>query len=92
MMAAHAYAPSYAQTLHWLEGLVPDKGARAWRDACRPLTTFHGSRPVYLPKCSSEHRPPERELAAKRDFAQKSSDRGSPSKPSENHTESAHSQ
>lgn len=30
MMAAHAYAPPYAQTLHWLEGLVPDEGARAW--------------------------------------------------------------
>lgn len=27
--AAHAYAPSYAQTLEWLEDLVPDEDARA---------------------------------------------------------------
>ncbi|WP_426411818.1 amidohydrolase family protein [Bradyrhizobium ganzhouense] len=27
--AAHAYAPSYAQTLEWLEELVPDENARA---------------------------------------------------------------
>ncbi|MTV19128.1 MULTISPECIES: amidohydrolase family protein [Bradyrhizobium] len=26
--AAHAYAPSYAQTLDWLEKLIPDEGAR----------------------------------------------------------------
>lgn len=28
LAAAHAYAPSYAQTLEWLEELVPDKEAR----------------------------------------------------------------
>lgn len=26
--AAHAYAPSYAETLEWLEDLVPDEDAR----------------------------------------------------------------
>lgn len=41
MMATHAHAPSYAQTLHWLEGLVPDEGAErgSRRDACRSLPT-----------------------------------------------------
>lgn len=28
LAAAHAYAPSYAQTLEWLEELVPDEDAR----------------------------------------------------------------
>lgn len=54
--AAHAYAPSYAQTLEWLAELVPDEGARGRSSArrLRPFTDFDELRPGHLPKGPNE--------------------------------------
>ncbi|WOH80308.1 amidohydrolase family protein [Bradyrhizobium sp. BEA-2-5] len=43
MMAAHAYAPPYAQTLEWLEQLVPDVDARR-RILCETPAALYGFR------------------------------------------------
>nr|WP_210200099.1 amidohydrolase family protein [Bradyrhizobium sp. ARR65] len=50
--AAHAYAPSYAQTLEWFEELVPDKDARGRMlgETAAALYGFRQLRPVDLTK------------------------------------------
>ncbi|MCC8977859.1 amidohydrolase family protein [Bradyrhizobium acaciae] len=50
--AAHAYAPSYAQTLEWLEELIPDVDARR-RILCETPAALYGFRDQHLDRDAS---------------------------------------